>query len=185
MLHGAKFGKSGKVKKPKRLNIENVVAIASGTFHVLMLTKGKELYGIGENRRNQLKVGESQQFSAPTKLHWNEGETFPVTISSGYSHGMIIDSSGCLWTFGSNHRYQTGTPTNALTRLEEVGFITDCSRGGNHVLIKNSSGEIWVWGDSDCGQLGEPRNFPKPERFDPQYDFIIGRPTIKVKSARK
>ena len=187
---GAKLDRSGqvkkKVKKPELIkDIKNIEAIASGAYLILILTEDKELYTIGYKEVNQFQANPPGLYSTPTKLQWNEGETFPIAISCGYYHGAIIDSSGCLWTFGSKSQFRTGTNTTALTMVEEVGSISYSSSGGNHSMIKNSEDEIWVWGSSDKRQLGEQRGFPTPERFNNQYDSIIGRAKSKAKSARK
>ena len=77
-------------------------------------------------------------------------------ISAGYYHGLFVDNTGTLWSWGDNDYGQLGDGTtigreNPRDILEDVVAL---SAGGLHNLVLKDDGTLWAWGSDHYGQLG-------------------------------
>ena len=91
-----------------------------------------------------------------------------ISISSGQSHGLILDSNNLVWAWGSNNFGQLGdgtyidkkTPVLISTEdsLLRGRKIISVSAGLSHSIALDSAGVVYSWGNNDFGQLGDSTN---------------------------
>eukprot|EP00960_Hanusia_phi_P046642 757947-Hanusia_phi.AAC.3 len=159
-----------------------VVMVSCGYDHVLCLLSSGVVLSWGEKYSGQLGVYHDD-CSKPQVV---EGlrSMFVVFISAGASHSLVINSSGELFSFGSNIKGQLGTGTvsfcdddESKTQPRKVLFpagqrIASCAGGGLHSVAVTSQGSVYSWGCNINGQTGHagvnevlsPRKvkFPQP-----------------------
>jgi len=96
-------------------------------------------------------------FKIPTK---NPHLIDIVSIDCGGNHVACLDSSGSVWTFGSNESYQLGFTTAKKSktpyRVTELPPISEVHCGGYFTLCIDKLGSIWSFGLNGEGQLGRP-----------------------------
>ena len=171
-------------------NIPPIKKIASGEFHVLLLTINGEVIGFGGNFQGQtgIKTLHGKNVDFPTKIDF---DVVIEHISCGTSHSMFIDCEGFLWTCGLNGNGQLGfgdlRGRSFPQKLDSIKHITSISSGGNATIAKDYNGQVWVFGWNICGQLGvgdrEDRLSPAP--LPDEYYGIVGEKHAPKKSARK
>lgn len=85
-------------------------------------------------------------------------------IGAGEHHGIALDTSGNIWTWGKNNKGQLGlhntTPRNVPQMVpDENGKpnsnkFKKVSAGGEHSAAIDMSGQVWSWGSNNHGQIG-------------------------------
>ena len=80
----------------------------------------------------------------------------PQRISAGETHGVAVDDSGQVWTWGSNSSGQLGRSTDSRIPGAVPGAIgvISVAAGGFHTLALKSNGTVLSWGYNFYGQLG-------------------------------
>ncbi|KAG9407113.1 hypothetical protein AC1031_001754 [Aphanomyces cochlioides] len=142
----------------------HVTSIACGWKHSLLATQDGQVYSWGRGRHGELALGSSvKDAKVPTLV-----ESAPPTkiVFCGWQHSVFLDTSGHVWTCGSNKHGQLGQNTsgNSFT-LERVVFPQDNERaavvsvrsmsvGWHHAVCIAEDGSVHAWGKGDLGQLG-------------------------------
>jgi len=96
-----------------------------------------------------------------------------ASVAAGYNFAAIITTSGDVWTFGLNDRFQCGhgdrysvqTPRQ-VTRFAEVGAkVVQAACGQQHSVAVCADGRVFSWGLGVFGALGggDLRDRPCPE----------------------
>ena len=161
--------------------VSDVLKVASGGAHPLVLTTSGDVYAMGDNTYGQLGHGTAgETVSRPARIEGPPAGAV-VDIAAGHHHSACITSDGALWMAGRNHRGQLGDGRRAPTSL--LAWATSASRGPaqfapnaflqrsgvrcaevalgeEHTLMRTPDGAILAWGGGYFGQLGhgEPRN---------------------------
>ena len=68
-----------------------------------------------------------------------------------------IDTSGVLWTWGSNQYGLLGTGTEAsssATPVRVMDNVVSVVCGSEHIAALRGDGSLWLWGSNQRGQLG-------------------------------
>lgn len=178
------FGKRGdgeraplSVGRPTLIPIgidKKVVQVACGYDHTAAITKDGELYMFGDNRYNQLGMGETRDiFSVDIYRQFEEvGETresvwIPsliqigynnkkvVQVSCGYNHTAVLTEDGQLYTFGRGKFGQLGdsavitdhtikTPT--LVQIGDNKKVVQISCGTRSTAVVTEDGELYAFG---------------------------------------
>eukprot|EP01132_Coremiostelium_polycephalum_P007896 gene7896-9715_t len=175
-----KDGQSGIIQsesplsKPTKINSDQLfVNIYSGSDFNLALTDKGELYSWGCNEMGQLGIGSSNNncIINPTKIDINNLELIsklPLNessklISCGFSHSLIVNDKGELYSFGWNGNGQLGIGNkNDQSIPIKVNYFSDVigekvvqvAAGRAHSGCITESGRLFMWGNSLKGKLG-------------------------------
>lgn len=114
-------GFAGKTVSKK---IDNIKIVAIGYSHVIVLTQDNNVYGIGNNFKGQLGMGEQINFSEWIFL----GKT-AIDICAGYVHSAIVGLDNIVYVTGQNTRQQLQLPVatkevKVWTALPDVKAIS-------------------------------------------------------------
>lgn len=89
-----------------------------------------------------------------------------ITVSSGFSHVVALNSDGSLWAWGSSTVGQLGDGTttgkSVPTRIGTDNDWIHVVAGGNHTIAVKKDGSLWAWGRNNRGQLGDGTTVDRP-----------------------
>ncbi|KAN0034990.1 hypothetical protein ACTFIV_001530 [Dictyostelium citrinum] len=171
------------IKSPKLIQSEfKFKNVFSGSDFVIAITDQGELITFGSNEFGQLGNGTIMNEPFPTNIinnHFigNGNEKFNKIIESagqgkfdkriscGFSHCLLLNDNGELFTFGWNGNGQLGIGNIKSTfqsipkkldssRLFDGEKIEMVSAGRNHSVALTESGRLYLWGNSNHGKLG-------------------------------
>ena len=153
--------------------------VASGTRHSLLLFDNGKILPFGDNGHGQLGLSKTidyQSISEENPLYVDTPENF-ISVAAGLNFSLAVSDDGGLWGWGNNHNYQLGL--HSPRTIEKPQLLTDVKgwkkvfAGGyeslalkddgtlwnlrNFEIIKNPNGTIWkdvniygeVWGWGD------------------------------------
>jgi len=133
----------------------DIVKVAYGEKHLVMLKEDGTVWSVGENGYGQLGDGTIVDKIIPVQVY---GMSDVVDISAGDSHTLMLKSDGTIWGVGLNASGQLGdgTTTNRYTPVKMYGIETavSISAGGFHTLVLKEDGTAWSVGYGGNGQLG-------------------------------
>lgn len=118
-------------------NLNDVVAIAGGDFHTLVLRHNGTLIAWGYNGSGQTNAP-----SNPARY---------VSIAAGADHNLAITENGTVVAWGRNESGQCAVPNTASLALSVAA-------GDSHSLALRASGTLIAWGDNSFGQTNVPGN---------------------------
>uniref|UniRef100_A0A7N0TXS6 RCC1-like domain-containing protein n=1 Tax=Kalanchoe fedtschenkoi TaxID=63787 RepID=A0A7N0TXS6_KALFE len=136
-----------------------VIDVACGLDHTLILCRDNTLLSGGSNAYGQLGRESDKTAMSPVKL-----SHIPLSISSGLGHSFCIcqesespDTTYIVsWGWNQNHQLGRSKPhkiPKAVQGLEDETPIS-VSGGRVHSIALTSKGEAWVWGCGKNGRLG-------------------------------
>lgn len=141
-------------------NINNVISIACGDNHTIVLLNDGSVKTFGLNNYGQLGDNTENNFSNVAKDVI--GIIKANFIEGGSHHTAIVMNDGSLKTFGLNEYGQLGDNTNdnKKTPVNVSGIINALmvSCGKDHTCILLKDGNIKTFGKNDRGQLGDNSN---------------------------
>lgn len=154
-------------KTPVKVSsLGNVVAIASGVYHVLALRSDGTVWVWGRNNGGQLGDGSTTDSSVPKPV---PSLTDVVAIAAAGDYSLALKSDGTVWTWGSNREGQLGyaatdvcidstwgsvSCSKSPAPVSSLSGISAISGGWSHGLALKTDGSIWAWGYGYYGQLG-------------------------------
>jgi len=124
--------------------LNNIVQVAAGGIHSLVLTVDGKVYGFGYNMEGQLGMGELDYCDKPTLIH---GLDHVVQIAAGIHHSLALTIEGLVYFFGhdsigffSTEEGYFLTPTlvpgvNNAVNISSVGFRSAIVMGNGEVKI--------------------------------------------------
>ena len=155
--------------------MDDVVSVAAGGAHTLVIKSDGSLWAFGWNRYGQLGDGTTTNRNKPAKVMDNV-----VAISAGAYHSHVLKEDGSLWAFGNNTYGQLGDGTITTYESDFYYYYLDAgidvekkenndkdkpvkimddiiaiSAGSIHNLAIKVDGSLWSWGDNKHGQLGD------------------------------
>jgi alpha-tubulin suppressor-like RCC1 family protein len=140
---------------------EEIVAIAAGERHSLVLNSQGQVFSFGANELGQLGLGGNEDRFTPTLIEDPE-LGIVVAIAAGGNHSLLLNSQGQVFSCGAGAG-ETYDPdrdddeilfTPYLINTSETGEIIALSTGHNHSLLLNSQGQVFGFGNNEDGQLG-------------------------------
>ena len=162
------------VNSTTALNTRQVVAIASGANHTLVLCSDGALVTWGDNTEGQHGNGGMTASFTPVQVNIGGTVLFGKTvkrIAAGGFHNLVLCTDGTLaaWGKGSQGQIGDGTvaphPTPAPVTITGTPLdskqITFIAAGGIHSLALCSDGTLASWGGNGAGQLGDGTLAPK------------------------
>jgi E3 ubiquitin-protein ligase HERC4 len=133
--------------------------VECGSNHCLLLTRQGDVYAWGSNKNGQCGVGSTVDMrvtdlacARPTRVR----EANIMVIDCGSDHSAMVDSSGRVFTFGSNKFGQLGHGTYndefipiIVNRVADRFVSVAC--GIDHTLMLSGSGRVFAMGQNANG----------------------------------
>ena len=159
-------------------DIKDVVAVAAGVEHTVVLDKDGAVWTWGSNSSGQLGNDSTVNSPIPVKV---SNLTNVVAIAAGENFTVALQGDGKLWAWGANDRGQLGDGTivNRLTPVHVYSSsISLLAAGGKHSVCL-SPGKVFTCGNNDYGQLG----YATYTTYTTQYAIIQGTSTVVALAA--
>jgi alpha-tubulin suppressor-like RCC1 family protein len=146
------------IKAPELIpGISDVIMVATGYHHSLVLTKYGTVYGFGSNRAGQLGLGSANDYKCYLPIII-PGANNIVSISAGSNHSLFLDKNGKVYSCGYNCSGQLGLEDNIdkynLVQIQFPTKIAEIAAGDLHSLALTEEGSIYSFGDNRHGKLG-------------------------------
>lgn len=163
------------VPTPSRAPRWDIVSLAAGLGHSLLLTRDGHVYACGRNDFGQLGF-EGPDRSTQWKLVPGLDRVDQVVCGAHHSYALRRD--GTVWGWGDNRRgqVQPGGPGFLRHPVAVVGLrqVRAVSAGATHGLALTKKGEVWAWGDGKFGALGpRPASLAQAPRRVPGLSFMV------------
>lgn len=135
--------------------IDEVIAIASGSYFTLALRADGSVWSWGYNKYGQLGSAPDYPRLIPAQVSGIENV---IGIAAGWNHSIALKSDGTVWSIGRKIERVTGMDKIVMIRASE-----------NYNLALKSDGSVWIWGVPPDGRKsfeldGYPSFFPTPIR---------------------
>lgn len=145
-----------------------VLRIACGGNHSIALCSDGTLVTWGENSSGQLGDGTLVKRYLPGVVPRTGALAgkFPVAVTAGMAHTVVLCSDGSLVAWGRNASGQLGngtfvdsrTPVTVTGKVLEGATLVAVSAGNYFTLALRSDGQVMAWGDNAAGTLGNGKN---------------------------
>ena len=140
----------------------HISSVHCGWRFSLLVSSCGRVYCCGDNKHGQCGVGVGLR-----KVEcWTEvaADVRAVQAAVGWTHCLLLDAQGRLWTFGRRSLGQAGTGRQAATTgssatPEQVALpgqvrVTGVACGSESCLCVDSDGGVWSWGWNEHGNVG-------------------------------
>lgn len=135
--------------------IDNVVSVASGQHHTVVLRENGTVLSWGDNKYGQLGVNTNFSISfVPLEVFSNEALT---SVHAGWTHSAALTSNGDVFTWGRNSYGQLGAQRDAPHAPEKIPTLKNVaqfSAGSEHNLAVTHDGKLFAWGWNEHGMCG-------------------------------
>lgn len=150
-------------------DMEQVVSIASGQHHTVVLKDGGTVITWGDNKYGQLGLDPNQaanQF-VPTEVF--SDESFEK-VYAGWTHTAALTKSGEIFNWGRNSYGQLGAQREVTFRPEKLTTLKDVAQlslGSEHNLALTKDEKLFCWGWNEHGNCGtgDKENVLKPKQI--------------------
>ncbi|MBX3624801.1 MAG: hypothetical protein KF892_07305 [Rhizobacter sp.] len=168
-------------EQPDSVQIDDGVALASGSNFRLVLRRDGSVWGYGGNDFGQLGTPDENVNNQTLPLTRPvAGLTGVTAIAAGMRHAVALKRDGTVWQWGANNtalhdlnqRLHGGTweMSSQLPRQRDffnpepsrvpgLPDIVKIAAGKNHSVALDKNGAVWAWGESSGGLLGIPLRF--------------------------
>ena len=156
-----------------------IMCVASGFEHMMVITKFNEIYGWGYNGHGQLGLGDNVNRNFPHKLPIRNVKS----VSCGRYFTIILTKGGC---FGCGHNncgeLGLGNDFDRIS-LQKINISNPIliSSGHYHTIALTIDG-IYSWGGNSCGELGLGDN---KDRWLPQKINFVDSSVISISCGRE
>lgn len=145
------------VKKSKLAvvkNFKNVVKVACGQNHTLVLMANGELYGFGDNRYKQICMTVDEPIIyQPQRICFYEHIPRESRILCGWTHNALLTNDGKALLWGRNNYSQlTGTSSGPVV-VDDVVLL---ALGSEHCISICSKNALHTWGWNEHNNCGIP-----------------------------
>ena len=168
-----------------------VVQMSAGSGHSLFVTVDGQLHGCGKH--SMLGLGKAKQrdeeVAQPRRIPMPEDDPLVYHASAGWSHNLVISTTGKLYAFGTgkysfgmpmwNGRH--GTPFNDKYDFDQqpdpltptrvpLGTcrVRDAWAGREHSVICTENGQVFTFGTGSRGRLGTGKDAMKEHVWKPE-----------------
>jgi alpha-tubulin suppressor-like RCC1 family protein len=138
-------------------NTHSFVQVSAGYDFSLALDSDGRVWSFGDTSYGRIGLeSKKSHIASPTQIESLSVEI--ISISAGSIHGIVLDKSGSLWSFGYNLYGQLGLgdycSRSSPCKIEGVENIVQISSGKSHNLVLDVLGCVWSFGHNGKGQLG-------------------------------
>lgn len=159
----------GVALNPGQVDLECVVKISLGNYHVAAITGDGSLWMWGSNAYGELGQGNTGGASQlPVRV---TDLSDVIDVDCGGGHTLALRADGTLWACGWNQYGQLGDGTfenrNRFVRVASLANVAGLAGGQLHSVARLSNGEAWAWGSNINHTLGtgaSQTNHPSPAR---------------------
>lgn len=134
--------------------LTNVVDIAAGYEHAVILKSDGTVWAWGRNDYHQVSSGAEAYLPSPVQV---PGLTGIVSIAAGQLHGMALKNDGTVFGWGVNLQGELGdgttTPYTGVVQASITG-VKAIAAGALHSMALKTNGTLYAWGWNSSGQLG-------------------------------
>ncbi|CAM9751893.1 unnamed protein product [Scytosiphon promiscuus] len=139
---------------------KEIVDIAAGNEHTVLLCRTGEVYTAGYNDNGQCGQGTTQRIGELTRVPIVAGrKAVQVHAYNGCEHTIVVMDDGRMVSFGYNYRGQLGHGTTSSEPMPKPvrgldGLrVTQVSCSYYHSIVACNNGEVYTFGRNDFGQL--------------------------------
>jgi alpha-tubulin suppressor-like RCC1 family protein len=137
-------------------DLTNVVAVACGQDHTLVLQGNGVLLAFGLNEYGSLGDNTTTpRTDTPVETLISD----VVSIAAGDDYSIAVKADGTVWSWGLNDIGQLGLGhTRNQKRPQQVSGLasaTTVAAGPAHAFAILQDGSLWAWGSNGSGQLGD------------------------------
>ena len=141
----------------------NVMKIAAGFSHSLLLKTDGTVWACGDNVAGELGDGTTANSGVPVRV---KGLSGVVDVAGGYRFSLAVKNDGTVWAWGSNLSGELGDGTivdrSMPVQVSGLSDVVAASAGGAHSLALKRDGTVWAWGLNGAGQLGNGTHDTNP-----------------------
>ncbi|KAI9347346.1 regulator of chromosome condensation 1/beta-lactamase-inhibitor protein II [Obelidium mucronatum] len=184
-----------KLRKLAYFEDKNIVSIAAGGLHNIVLSQDGKLYSWGCN--DQMALGRAGEETEPGPVEGLDNVKI-VQVACGDSISAALSEDGHVYAWGT-FRNKNGIfgfrPTIDVQsrpfRIPELQKVTSIAAGADHLVAFTQDRRIYTWGCGESGQLGrrilgrmekERSLLPKQITFKPHRSLLITPKTPTKKS---
>lgn len=142
----------------------NIIKVATGAYHTLVLTDVGDLYTTGLNDNGQLGHGDVQSRKVPTLVTSLQEHNISSVAAGDYASYAITDA-GEVYSWGNNGYQQLGLsiprdmqsillPTRIQALKDKNAVIYQIFGGQRTVFAVDQGSDIYAIGNNDFGMLG-------------------------------
>lgn len=159
--------------------LTDVILASAGYAFGVAIDKNYAVWTWGQNTKCQLgttevRVGRWGCTAGAAGMGlpaFEEDNLYPVSISAGAEHAIVLLSNGRVFAWGNNAHGELGQGTTSsynCTALEVPGLpkIVKIAAGGYHNLALDQEGKVWAWGWNADGQIGDGSQVDRPSPVD-------------------
>uniref|UniRef100_K3X668 RCC1-like domain-containing protein n=1 Tax=Globisporangium ultimum (strain ATCC 200006 / CBS 805.95 / DAOM BR144) TaxID=431595 RepID=K3X668_GLOUD len=166
---------------------QQIVSVACGQYHTMVVSSTGKAYGFGKNDYGQLGTESAENQLVPVQVRNGLEKQMCLEIRCGYYHTIVLCSGAHLYGFGRNDYGQLGlgkanATAAANLQLQQQRFaspqlieelegkeIIRFACGCYHTIAVSDNGVLFVFGRNNHGQLGtgdtNERLYPFPIEY--------------------
>jgi len=155
--------------------VQEIVQIAAGRSHTVVLKKDGSIWAWGNNRNGQLGDDTTTDRWTPKRIG-NENDWAQITADDTCT--IAIKKDGSLWAWG----YKSGVIASGVRTPQRLGDENDwiqIATSDSHAVALKKDGSLWAWGSNNYGQIGDGTTTDRPAHNKPDRFLKIemARPT--------
>lgn len=145
--------------------IEDVKAIAAGTYNSFAIKEDGTVWGWGSNFAGQLGAIVIADSDTNNEFKYERfmqvsGMEKVKAIAAGYNYTIALKKDGSLWVWGRNNLGNLGDDSIETISIEPVPVkdledVIAVSAADDHIVALKKDGTVWSWGLNLYGQLGD------------------------------
>ncbi|ELK08879.1 RCC1 and BTB domain-containing protein 2 [Pteropus alecto] len=154
------------------LSNKQVIEVACGSYHSLVLTSDGEVFAWGYNNSGQVGSGSTANQPIPRRVTGCLQNKVVVNIACGQMCSVAVVDNGevYVWGYNGNGQLGLGSSGNQSTPCRIAALQGICVQrvacGYAHTLVLTDEGQVYVWGANSYGQLGtgnkSNQSYPTP-----------------------
>ncbi|MCC8066851.1 MAG: hypothetical protein LIO94_07090, partial [Clostridiales bacterium] len=161
--------------------IENIVDIAVGANHTLLLAADGTIYGFGDYSAYQVapEASSSESSSKPQKLYIRESLNIAAVFAdNNTSYALTRNGDVVVWGDGSTGEFgKTSYAGHGPMYAETSEQSVTVSVGTKSVMVLSENNKVYGWGNNNYNQLGLETTVD-PDTYETVYDKVIYVPTL-------